>query len=173
MKTYFAITLSRCYVASKYTGSIDIGCRYYEKDTEEAVALAIRDEGNCKYLNSDGEEVEWVLDNIVQIDEVDKLTSGDEVSGFICHEAGLIQEVSQDKLDEIEKRCNAATSAPWKSYIEGRDHLGGDSVIQTSGEDIYLTGATASDQDFIAHARQDIPMLLNEIKRLRALLDEE
>ena len=38
------------------------------------------------------------------------------------------------------------------------------------GNDIELTGSTDADQDFIAHARQDIPKLLDEVKRLRALL---
>lgn len=36
----------------------------------------------------------------------------------------------------------------------------------TRGEDIEMTGATQADQDFIAHARQDIPRLLSEIRRL-------
>ena len=71
------------------------------------------------------------------------------------------------KLDEIERRCMAATAGPWKSFIEGRDHTNGDSFIQTGGEDIYLTGATRADQDFIAGARQDVPALLREIRALR------
>jgi hypothetical protein len=41
--------------------------------------------------------------------------------------------------------------------------------IQTAGEDIYLTGASEADQDFIAHARQDIPRLIAEIERLRSI----
>ena len=39
------------------------------------------------------------------------------------------------------------------------------------GDDIELSGATKADQDFIAHARQDVPRLLDEIERLRGLLD--
>ena len=39
----------------------------------------------------------------------------------------------------------------------------------TGGEDIYLSGATVNDQDFIASARQDVPLLIREIRRLRAL----
>ncbi|MBK9029887.1 MAG: NAD-dependent epimerase/dehydratase family protein [Myxococcales bacterium] len=35
-------------------------------------------------------------------------------------------------------------------------------------DDIELTGATVADQDFIAHARQDLPRLLAEVRRLRA-----
>jgi len=36
------------------------------------------------------------------------------------------------------------------------------------GDDIELNGATVADQDFIAHARQDVPKLLAEIERLRS-----
>ncbi|ETX01061.1 MAG: hypothetical protein ETSY1_08845 [Candidatus Entotheonella factor] len=42
----------------------------------------------------------------------------------------------------------------------------------TSEEDIELTGATEADQDFIAHARQDVPHLLEEIWRLRERIAE-
>ncbi|WP_256658084.1 hypothetical protein [Pseudomonas sp. D(2018)] len=41
---------------------------------------------------------------------------------------------------------------------------------ENSGEDIEPTGATSSDQDFIAHARQDIPRLIDEIKKLKTML---
>lgn len=34
--------------------------------------------------------------------------------------------------------------------------------------DIELAGATIADQDFIAHARQDVPRLLEEVARLKA-----
>jgi hypothetical protein len=73
-------------------------------------------------------------------------------------------------LEEVKKRYEATTPGPWLSYIEGRDHTGGDSVIvrgtNGSEEDLYLTGGTEADQDFIAHAHQDIPLLLDEIERL-------
>jgi hypothetical protein len=61
-------------------------------------------------------------------------------------------------------------SGPWKSYLEGREKMSGSDFIMTGGEDIYLTGATVSDQDFIAHARQDIPRLIAEVERLGKLL---
>jgi hypothetical protein len=76
------------------------------------------------------------------------------------------EHISAELLDEIERRCAAATPGPWKSYVEGRDHTAGDSFIMTGGEDIYLTGATLADQDFIAHARQDLPALIQEIRAL-------
>jgi hypothetical protein len=85
-------------------------------------------------------------------------------------------------LQAIKARCEATTIAPWVSSIEGRDHeLGGSSFIMTGikkgdyildekrGEDLEFDG-TPSDLDFIAHARQDIPMLIAEIERLKGLL---
>ena len=77
-------------------------------------------------------------------------------------------EITLQELNEIETRHLAASPGPWRSFIEGRDHTSGDSFIQTQGDDIYLTGASQADQDFIAAARQDIPMLLAEVRRLRA-----
>ena len=35
------------------------------------------------------------------------------------------------------------------------------------GKDIELHGATKADQDFVACAKQDMPKLINEIKRLQ------
>ncbi len=77
------------------------------------------------------------------------------------------------ELGKIRKRCDEATPGPWRSFVEGRDHTSGSSFIMTGdganrGSDIELYGATTADQDFIAHARQDIPRLLDEIARLRA-----
>jgi hypothetical protein len=61
-------------------------------------------------------------------------------------------------------------------FCEGRDHTSGDSVIKLGAngqeEDLYITGGTVEDQDFIANARQDIPLLLDEIERLRKILGE-
>ena len=76
-----------------------------------------------------------------------------------------------NEINDIKERCEKATPGPWKSYIEGRDHTSGSSFIRTAGEDIELTGATTNDQDFIAAARQDIPALIEEVYRLRQLLD--
>jgi hypothetical protein len=80
----------------------------------------------------------------------------------------------------MKRRYEATSIAPWVTFVEGRDmELGGSSFIMTGipkgdniwgesrGEDIYITGGTIADQDFIAHARQDIPMLIAEIERLK------
>jgi hypothetical protein len=78
-------------------------------------------------------------------------------------------------LEEIEDRVARAALGPWRSYVEGRDHTSGSSFIMTGsqgarGTDIELIGASADDQDFIAAARQDVPALVNEVRRLHALL---
>ena len=88
----------------------------------------------------------------------------------------MSDELTEQDLSTIEERCNKAARQPWKSYIEGRDHQSGSSFIRTGepadvpGTDIELSGATDADQDFIAHARQDVPRLIAEVRRLRALL---
>ncbi len=78
--------------------------------------------------------------------------------------------LSQDEIDQIQKRIDNATGGPWTSWIEGRDFDSGSSVITTAGEDIYLAGAGDADQDFIAAARQDLPRLLAEIVRLQEII---
>jgi hypothetical protein len=79
--------------------------------------------------------------------------------------------LSQADLDEIRKRCEAATQGPWISFLESRDKFSGESFIARGSDrseaDLYLIGATDADIEFIANARQDIPMLINEIVRLR------
>ena len=89
--------------------------------------------------------------------------------------------MKDEEVRSIEVRCDAATSGPWESFVEGRDHLAGDDFIRTGGldhdsPDMYVTlysgavprPASAADLDFIAHARQDIPRLIAEIRRLQA-----
>ena len=79
----------------------------------------------------------------------------------------------EEEIAEVRHRCENATPGPWKSYIESREKMSGSDFIMTGAEDdIYLTGATMADQEFIAHARQDIPKLISEIKRLKKLLSD-
>jgi len=75
-------------------------------------------------------------------------------------------------LRSVRDRISAASPGPWKSWVEGRDFSSGSSFIETSdGSDIYLSGGSIADQDFIAHARQDIEILLDEIARLTPTSD--
>ncbi|MEJ0004109.1 MAG: hypothetical protein WDN30_11995 [Pararobbsia sp.] len=75
--------------------------------------------------------------------------------------------LTDDELDAIRKRAEQATPGPWISFIEGRNCRCGSDFIQTGSEDIELSGGPPADQDFIAHARMDVPRLLDEIRRLR------
>jgi len=77
--------------------------------------------------------------------------------------------LGEQEIADIRLHSAQATPGPWKSHVEGRDHMSGSDFIRTGGEDIYLTGATKADHDFIACARQDIPRLISEIERLREL----
>jgi hypothetical protein len=78
--------------------------------------------------------------------------------------------LTPEYIEELRTLLSATTPGPWTSFVEGRDHDSGSSFIRTDGDDIELTGATAADQDFIARAHQDVPLLLAEIERLEALL---
>jgi hypothetical protein len=83
--------------------------------------------------------------------------------------------ISHQELMEIEQRCSLAQSMPWKAYIEGRDHQSGSNIIKTGesdqrGEDMEILGATNADLDFIAHSRQDIPKLVEGIRKLMKLV---
>jgi hypothetical protein len=84
--------------------------------------------------------------------------------------------VSDEELAAMERRAQAASKAPWQSFIEGRDHRSGDDFIRIGGldddeKDMYVsrerTPASDADLDFIAHARQDLPRLIAEVRRLR------
>ena len=85
-------------------------------------------------------------------------------------------EISEAELAAMAARIDATTPGPWTSYFEGRDHTSGDSFIRTATQDIYISaedyagggGHFLADQDFIAHARQDMPKLIAEVQRLRA-----
>ncbi len=83
--------------------------------------------------------------------------------------------LNDDYISELRRLLQRLTPGPWVSHVEGRDHMSGSSFIETGaggirGEDIELAGASGDDQDFIARARQDVPLLLDEVERLRALL---
>jgi hypothetical protein len=94
-----------------------------------------------------------------------------------------VSAISDEDLDAIESRSAAATPAPWWSWIEGRDGTSGESFIGRGRagarhSDLYLStdpGERVSneDHDFIAHARQDVPELLAEVRRLRQLTEGE
>ena len=88
------------------------------------------------------------------------------------------------ELDRIDQRAMLAAAGPWEPRLETRWGTGGASCIDLSpGQDddneLYLTYSPDdrvspdtqldADLDFIAHARTDVPRLVAEIRRLRAL----
>ncbi|MBV7270742.1 hypothetical protein [Winogradskyella luteola] len=86
--------------------------------------------------------------------------------------------IDEKELKEIEKRCKYSTRGPWKAYIEGRDHSSGSHFIMTGdendrGEDFEIEGARVDDYIFIANAKQDIPKLIDEIRRLKNLVGND
>jgi hypothetical protein len=73
--------------------------------------------------------------------------------------------LTSQQLDDIDARHKAATPGPWKRSEDYSDILAPDGSQLAS---YWLAG----DGEFIAHARQDVPALVAEIRRLQAALDE-
>lgn len=85
--------------------------------------------------------------------------------------------MDEREIDQIKERCARATPGKWIPYVEGRDFTSGSSFIMTiegdqRGSDLEMIGATDADIDFIAHAKQDIPRLIEEVLQLRIKLKE-
>jgi hypothetical protein len=84
----------------------------------------------------------------------------------------MSEPLSKEFIDSIKQRCEATTKGPWIASVEGCDHpLGGETLIirgkDPREDDLYLFGGTVEDYDFVANAKQDIPLLLEEIERLQ------
>src|SRR5215472_847851 len=92
--------------------------------------------------------------------------------------------LTEAELHRIERRCEAASKQPRECFLESHGGLGGSSFIRVGGmddnePDMYasrdgvegLMPASDGDLDFIAYARQDLPDLLAEVRRLRAAQD--
>ena len=73
--------------------------------------------------------------------------------------------MSDEELQAIKVRCDAATPGPWE-VSEG----GGVWVDATCWEGV--SGGRADDAAFIAAARTDIPALVVEVEQLRAKVSE-
>jgi hypothetical protein len=84
--------------------------------------------------------------------------------------------LSGQDLRQLRQLCETVGNSTWQAMVEGRDHVGGDSFIMVRdggirGTDIYVTvgdkPAPAALLDFIAAARNNLPLLLDEIERLQ------
>ena len=87
-----------------------------------------------------------------------------------------ISTLSEDELNQIQKRSDTVTSAPLQVDLADHDHISNNFINfraeQQRNKDIKLIDATDAEHDFIAHARQDIPKLLNEIRRLKTVISK-
>lgn len=83
--------------------------------------------------------------------------------------------MTPEQLAEIEARAEAATPGPWewdRQWIEDEDEAIYVPQGATLGPTLIQLGDTYEghryDCAFIAHARQDIPALIAEVRRLQA-----
>jgi len=86
--------------------------------------------------------------------------------------------MKQAELDIIKARCEAATPGPWVWHIGGdHDWLGPEDGLailddgSAAGEYQQVIAGDSPDGEFIAHAREDVPVLVAEIERLWASLE--
>jgi hypothetical protein len=85
--------------------------------------------------------------------------------------------LSEKELAELESLAAAATPGPWVAHVEAEAPIGGESMIGLDGlpddfpPDMYVRHDTetapAADIKFIAAARNYVPRLLAEVRRLR------
>ncbi|MBX6362018.1 MAG: hypothetical protein IRZ03_18330 [Acidobacterium ailaaui] len=71
--------------------------------------------------------------------------------------------MNEIQLIEIEQRAEKATPGPWK--VEASTE--GDWVLDSRDDVIAGTFVQEGDADFIVHAREDVPALIAEVRRLR------
>jgi hypothetical protein len=88
--------------------------------------------------------------------------------------------LSDAELDQIEERAQRASPSPWEAFVFPNPNdqdfirIGG---LDDAQPDMYIeqyVGAAklvvpTGDMDFIAHARQDVPALVAEIRRLKVV----
>lgn len=82
--------------------------------------------------------------------------------------------LTPDQLAAIEARANAATPGPWRSMVIDADNAtvwAGGNTARTSYRIARVDCRAADNVEFVAAAREDVPALLAEVKRLTALLD--
>jgi len=74
--------------------------------------------------------------------------------------------MTNEELDKIEVRANAATEGPWE-FEEGSGYV-------TANSETICASAHSEDADtaFIAHARQDIPALIAHVRWLEKHLQK-
>jgi hypothetical protein len=82
--------------------------------------------------------------------------------------------MTNEELTAIEARANAATPGPWEGktnsgMVSTHDAYG--TVFETGCGCCTDNGLSAEDAAFISAARVDVPALVAEVRRLRALVE--
>lgn len=75
--------------------------------------------------------------------------------------------MNQEQLNAIKERVAKATPAPW--YWNKNYKRGVSSNADSEGDiaDFWKDDNATADAQFVAHAREDVPLLIEEIERLR------
>jgi len=75
-------------------------------------------------------------------------------------------------LEPIKARASCATEEPWCSYFGVEDGPGVGIYVDEDQHQLKTVayGLSDGDQNFITHARTDIPALIEETEKLRSLL---
>lgn len=80
--------------------------------------------------------------------------------------------LTAETLAAMEARAAAATAGPWaESYVQGERCILTGTVPPLAVPWCHGDALTHENADFIAHARDDVPALLAEVRRLTAALD--
>ena len=90
----------------------------------------------------------------------------------------MTDRLTDKEIEEIRERAEAATEEPWVKWVSGPEVFSGvtknepgsiSHEEQICTLDDFMRDASQVDDDarFIAHARTDIPRLLDEVERLR------
>jgi hypothetical protein len=82
--------------------------------------------------------------------------------------------VTDEELAAIEARAAKATPGPWEwndnDPPRGPDRFNVDLSVGESDQHIYVDAPRIEDIEFVEHARQDVPTLVAEVRRLRAAI---
>lgn len=89
----------------------------------------------------------------------------------------LMSPLTDLELDAIEERLSATSPAPWRhrilGFIEAGDNPADVIGVTCQRHDASLAPLPGVENaEFIAHARQDVPRLVDEVRRLRERVAE-
>ena len=74
----------------------------------------------------------------------------------------------------MDKNCRAAGECshppPWIRLVNELEASRGYKSIQIALNEVVIIGATDADEDFILHSREDVLLLIREIRRLSELV---